>query len=104
MPESKKPFSDPLVRDRLFPDAAQVFEFVPVDLGEALREGIVAVDTNVLLLPYSTGPASLEQIRQTYEGLASKNRLRIPAQVAGEFAEKQGGKAENTFPAAVAEA
>ena len=68
-----------------------------MDLGEALREGIVAVDTNVLLLPYSTGPASLEQIRQTYEGLASKNRLRIPAQVAGEFAENRAEKLKTLF-------
>ena len=97
MSEPKKPFPDPLVRDRLFPEAAQIFEFAPVGLAEALTDGIVAVDTNVLLVPYTTGQASLEQIRRTYERLTTEGRLRIPGQVAREFAENRAEKLKIIF-------
>jgi len=95
--DAKKPFADPLVRQVMFPDAAEVFGFAPLPLIEALKDGIVAVDTNVLLVPYTTGRASLEQIRHTYQQLTSQNRLRIPGQVAREFAEHRAEKLKALF-------
>lgn len=95
--DGKRPFPDPLVRQVLFPEPAEVFGFAPSSLAEALKDGIVAVDTNVLLVPYTTGRASLEQIRSTYKRLTSENRIRIPAQVAR-------GEIEGSFPAALAKA
>lgn len=97
MSDAKKPFPDPLIRHRLFPDPAQIFSFVPVDLKAALADGIVVVDTNVLLVPYMTGRASLEQIRITYERLTTAAQLRIPAQVAREFADNRAEKLKTVF-------
>ncbi len=95
--DTKKQFPDPLVRQKLFPEPAQIFDFAPKNLQEALTNGIVAVDTNVLLVPYTTGRASLEQIRRTYERLTSESRLRIPGQVAREFADNRAEKLKTLF-------
>jgi hypothetical protein len=97
MSEERKKYSDPLVRQRLFPDAAEIFAFAPASLAQALEHGIVVVDTNVLLVPYTTGPASLEQIRQTYEKLVTEKRLRIPGQVAREFADNRAEKLKTLY-------
>jgi hypothetical protein len=77
MSEAKKQFPDPLVRQTKFPEPAAVFGFVSASLPEALKDGLLVVDTYVLLVPYATGKASLEQIRQTFSALVSQNRLRI---------------------------
>jgi hypothetical protein len=95
--DTKKTFPDPLVRQRLFPEPASIFDFAPIGLSDALRDGIVVVDTNVLLVPYTTGKASLEQIRRTYHRLVSEGRLRIPGQVAREFAEHRAEKLKMLF-------
>lgn len=97
MTDAKKPFPDPLVRLRLFPEATKLFEFIPESLAESVREGVIVLDTNVLLVPYTTGRASLEQIRQTYSRLVSEDRLRIPGQVAREFADNRAEKLKTLF-------
>lgn len=97
MNEPKKPFPDPLRRQRIFSDPEQIFAFVPAGLKAALEDGIVVVDTNALLVPYTTGPASLEQIHRIYKNLTSANRLRVPGQVAREFAENRAEKIKALF-------
>ncbi len=97
MTDTQKPVQDPLVRQRIFPDPAQLFDFSPLGLNEALRDGIVVVDTNVLLVPYTTGRASLEQIRRCYACLTQDGRLRIPGQVVREFADNRAEKLKVLF-------
>jgi len=97
MSDSKKQFSDPFVRNRLFPDASKLFDFTPVSLDVALKNGLVAVDTNVLLIPYTTGPASLEEIGRAYERLSAGEQLRIPGQVAREFADLRADKLKTIY-------
>lgn len=97
MSETKKQLPDPLVRVRTFPEPDKVFDFVPVPLEEALRDGLVVVDTNVLLLPYTVGQASLQQIRKTFEQLTREDRLRIPGQVAREFGDNRAEKLKTLF-------
>lgn len=97
MPDPIKLLPDPLVRLKTFPDAGQVFSFAPVSVETALHDGVVVADTNVLIVPYTTGPASLKQIRRTYETLIKENRLRIPGQVAREFAELRAEKLKQLF-------
>src|SRR6185312_6533609 len=80
-PEKESTF-DPLVRNRTYPEPHNVFAFVPVKLKEALRDGVVAIDTNALVLPYGTGANSLKEIRTVYAQLAREKKLRIPGQVA----------------------
>src|ERR1700738_3959615 len=95
--EIKKQFPDPLVRDQTYPEPSAIFNFAPVELATALKEGVVVVDTNVLVVPYITGKASLDQIKRTYKQLVDENRLRIPAQVAREFAEQRAEKLKQLF-------
>lgn len=97
MSEKQKQLLDPLVRQRIFPEPAQVFTFAPVDLKTAFETSIVVVDTNVLLVPYSTGAASLTKIQETFNRLTELNRLRIPGQVAREFAENRADKLKTLF-------
>jgi PIN like domain len=97
MSDQKAPFPDPLVRQRLFPEAAKVFEFAPKPLKQIFHEAVVVIDTNVLLVPYNTGKASLDQIRKIYQRLASEGRLRVPGQVAREFADNRAEKLKTLF-------
>src|ERR1017187_5566658 len=88
----KDPALDPLVRNRTYPEPYNVFSFVPVDLTEALGNGLVAIDTNALVLPFGTGANSLKEIRSVYAQLAEQKKLRIPGQVAREFADIRATK------------
>jgi hypothetical protein len=97
MGDSKSGNIDPLARQRTFPDAAEIFRFSQVPLETALAEGIIVLDTNVLLVPYGTGKASVEQIRTTYSRLAGENRLRVPGQVAREFAANRADKLKTLY-------
>jgi len=97
MADPKKTFTDPLVRNTIFPEPGPLFEFAPVSLDEALKDGIVAVDTNALLVPYTTGPASIDQISRTYDKLTKEDRLRIPGQVAREFADNRAQQIKALF-------
>ncbi|WP_348264543.1 PIN-like domain-containing protein [Telmatobacter sp. DSM 110680] len=92
-----KKLMDPLVRTRVYPHPEQVFDFAPVSLETALSDCLVAVDTNVLVLPYLTGQQSLKGIRQTYKTLVDQNRLRIPGQVAREFADIRAEKLKTLY-------
>ena len=90
-------FPDPLVRQYTFRDPSQVFAFKPAALSEVIADCQVVVDTNVLLLPYATGQASLEQIRGVFEKLARSAQLRIPGQVAREFADNRAEKIKTLY-------
>ena len=81
----------PVLR-RVFPDANSIFTTDYVDLPSALSTGVLVLDTNALLVPYSTGPQSLDQIRHTYEQFAGEGRLVVPGQVAREFARNRPRK------------
>jgi hypothetical protein len=50
------------------------------------KSAIVVLDTNVLLVPYETSAATLEEISRIYSKLRKENRLVIPGRVAREFA------------------
>lgn len=88
---------DPFVRDRVFPEAEQVFTFAPVSIEEGLRDGIVVMDTNALLVPYNAGQASIKQIKRTYTHLAKTGRLKVPGQVAREFAVHRAEKFKTLY-------
>lgn len=77
------PFEIPRTR---FPDAKGLFGIGLTSLVDFKEAAVVALDTNVLLVPFGTGPGTLAELRRTYSALVSANRLVIPAQVAREFA------------------
>jgi hypothetical protein len=61
-------------------------------LADAISTGWVALDTNVLLIPYSVGKQSVEGITDTYHKLAQAGRLIVPGQAAREFARVRQSK------------
>jgi rRNA-processing protein FCF1 len=78
-----------LHRNLLYPDAESIFSFRPKLIEEIKDDCLVVIDTNSLLVPYTTGKSSLEQINKIYKLLSESNRLFIPGQVAREFADNR---------------
>lgn len=84
--------NDLFALNSIFPEPEQVFSF-KLDSLESIRDRCdVALDTNVLLVPYTTSAGSLEQIKTTYRNLVDQRRLIIPGQVAREFAKNRASK------------
>lgn len=76
---------DIFIANSTFPDAESLFEIYIKPLEVIKNTALVVVDTNALLVPYSTGKDSLSQIKETYKKLAKTKQLLIPGQVAREF-------------------
>lgn len=84
-------------RQSLYPDAEGIFAFRPKSLLEIKDDCFVVLDTNSLLVPYTTGKDSLEQIEKIYRGLVDAKRLIVPGQVAREFAEHRVTKLKELY-------
>lgn len=85
------------VLKRVYPDAESLFSFAPESL-EAVKDNcLVVLDTNALLVPFSTGRHSLDEIRRVFATLARDKRLIIPGQVAREFAKNRPEKLTTLF-------
>lgn len=84
--------SDAFVLERVFPDAADAFVACPLPLASVRDNAIVVLDTNSLLVPYGVAQESLKEIGTTYEKLAGKKQLIVPARVAREFARNRSTK------------
>ena len=80
-----------------FPDASALFSFRPKKIGEIKDECFVVLDTSVLLVPYTIGPKTLQEIKKTYKMLANEKRLFVPGQVAREFARNRANKLSELF-------
>lgn len=68
----------------VFPDVNSVFLDSAVS-SPSSEDTLIAVDTNVLLLPYTIRKDGLATIETFYQGLREQNRLFVPARVAREF-------------------
>lgn len=77
---------DIFIRNSIYPDPQQIFSWQPKSLDDIKNDCLVVLDTNVLLVPYNVSGKSLEEVGKVYRRLAHQNRLRIPGQVAREFA------------------
>lgn len=101
MPEDnrKKPESefDIFIANSTYPEAASIFTHTLRPLDEIKNDCFVVIDTNALLVPYSIGKESLEQIQRTYRKLVDEKRLLIPGQVAREFARNRANKISELF-------
>lgn len=79
-PSSVNPFK----LERVFEEVSKVFK--PNKVGSASSDEVmIAVDTNVLLLPYTIRKDGLPALQDFYEKLRGANRLFLPARVAREF-------------------
>jgi hypothetical protein len=70
----------------LCPDAREALNYRQIPFQAALDGGVVAVDTNVLLLPYRLSQSTFARFEVGLRGLAAKKRLFIPAHCAREYA------------------
>lgn len=77
---------------QVFPDAAALFRPAPASLESAFKGADVVLDTNVLLLPYTTGKDSVDETAKVLRQLAKDGRLFVPGQVAREYAKNRPHK------------
>jgi hypothetical protein len=78
-------FDKAFLGSEVLPDIAATFGSQIRSIEDAIKDGDIVLDTNVLLLPYGAGANSLTQIVGVYKTLNKEGRLFIPAQVAREF-------------------
>ncbi len=90
--QAKEKFSDIFHRNTTYPTAGSIFSFKPKSIPEIKDDCIIVLDTNSLLVPFTTGKDSLDAIENIYKDLVGKKRLIIPGQVAREFAEHRVSK------------
>jgi len=88
---------DIFIRNSIYPEAEGIFSFRPKSLQTIKNDCFVVLDTNALLVPYTTGKDSLNQIASIYQSLVKTNRLTIPGQVAREFAEHRVTKIKELY-------
>lgn len=76
--------SDPFKLEGIFEDATQIFKPNKVKPASS-ADVLIAVDTNVLLLPYTIRKDGLPKLQKFYQDLRAAKRLYLPARVAREF-------------------
>ncbi|PCD66833.1 PIN domain-containing protein [Rhizobium phaseoli] len=76
--------ASPLRLEDIFEDVGSIF--LPNQVGKASsRDVLIAVDTNVLLLPLTIGSDALSKLQAFYERLRAEERLFLPARAAREY-------------------
>lgn len=78
-------------RDK-FPNPTQLFGFKLESIDSIKGDCVFVLDTNVLLLPFTTKSKSLEAIKAVYEKLTEEDRIFIPTHVAREFLDNRSQK------------
>lgn len=89
---SKKQLDQVFLIEEILPEAAGFFEEEPQGLELAIGDADIVLDTNVLLIPFGAGAASLSEIAKVYSEIKGRNRLYVPAQVAREFVKNRPNK------------
>jgi rRNA-processing protein FCF1 len=78
---------DIFIAQSIYPEATSIFTSQLKSLEEIKDDCYIVLDTNVLLILYTTGEEDLlDQCRKTYTPLVAAKRLIVPGQVAREFA------------------
>ncbi|MCP1425450.1 putative nucleic acid-binding protein [Paenibacillus xylanexedens] len=81
----------------VYPDTDILFQFKTKSSNEIKDTCLIVLDTNVLLLPYTVGSKSLDEIRNTFNKLITQSRLFVPAQVVREFVKNRPNKLSELF-------
>jgi DNA-binding NarL/FixJ family response regulator/exonuclease VII small subunit len=85
------------IANSIYPEAEALFA-IHLTSPDGIKDNcIVVLDTNSLLVPYTIGKKSLDEIRHVYAKLAEEKRLMIPGQVAREFANNRANKLVQIF-------
>lgn len=85
------------LHQHLFPKASDIFSLEIKDIEDIEKDCLFIIDTNVLLVPYTTSSSGFVEINKAFRTLIGENRLFIPAQVAREFAKNRPEKIKILF-------
>jgi rRNA-processing protein FCF1 len=88
---------DIFINRKIYPNASDIFSLISESISQIKSKAIYVLDTNALLLPYTTSSKSIEEIYKVYKQLLDENNLYIPAQVAREFAKNRPEKIKEIF-------
>lgn len=92
MPDEYREGADQFWLQKVFPDAEGAFCHSQKPLNIIKDNCVVVLDANVLLLPYTLGSRSFDEISRVYSDLSRSNRIFIPGQAAREFVKNRGNK------------
>lgn len=81
----------------IYPNASDIFDIDIKPIEEIIDDCLFVIDTNVLLLPYTTSSSGFDEIKKAYSKIISKKQLLIPAQVAREFAKNRPEKIKTLY-------
>lgn len=83
--------------DKVFPESGKIFSENFKPFSEIIKDGIIVLDTNVLLVPFDTNEKNVMDIKNIYLKYKQEKRLFIPARVAREFANNRANKIGEIF-------
>lgn len=83
--------------NEVFPKSEEIFSSEYKNVDVIFKNGIIVLDTNVLLVPYDTTEKNLSEIKSIFQKLKQENRLLIPSRVSREFAKNRGKKISEVF-------
>lgn len=89
--------NDIFISNKIYPDAADIFATSVQPISKAKEDCLFVLDTNALLLPYTTSSKSIDELKKVYTKLIKAKRLFIPGQVAREFAKNRPEKIKELF-------
>ncbi|WP_275098764.1 hypothetical protein [Sedimenticola hydrogenitrophicus] len=89
---SNKQLEQVFLVQEILPDTTEFFEEEPQEIEAAIGDADIVLDTNVLLIPFGAGAASLIEIVKVYSEIKGRKRLYVLAQVAGEFVKNRPSK------------
>lgn len=88
---------DIFIYNKIYPETSQIFQFCHQPVDKLKDNCIFVIDTNALLIPYSTSKESIDRIKEVYAKLISESRFFIPGQVVREFAKNRPEKLKEVF-------
>jgi DNA-binding CsgD family transcriptional regulator len=88
---------DIFISNKVYPNASDIFSVSVTPLQSIKDNCLFILDTNALLLPYTTSSKSIDELKKVYSKLISEKRLKIPGQVAREFAKNRPEKIKELF-------
>lgn len=80
-----------------YPDAEKLLHTNVKTLSEIKDDALYVLDTNVLLMPYTSSKTSLDEIKNILKALKDKQCLYVPGQVLREFVVNRPEKIKNVF-------
>ncbi len=88
---------DIFVNQNTYPDPTNIFSLKLAPVDEIISKCVIVLDTNALLVPYSTGSESLSEIERVFQKMKQEERLIVPGQVAREFANNRPEKLKDLY-------